>query len=56
LVQAGSIIGAFAAGFGYSYNYGSIFNWEAAGVPYQEAHVLRKVRKRVQKRSSLKAV
>lgn len=37
-VLAGSMIGAFAAGFGYFYNYGSIFCWESAGIPFEEYH------------------
>ncbi|TMW66422.1 hypothetical protein Poli38472_004187 [Pythium oligandrum] len=41
-ILTGSLIGMFSAIFGYSYNYGSIFNFESAGVPYQEVHSLRK--------------
>lgn len=36
-----------AATIGYGYNYGSVFNWESAGVPYQEYHNRRKVRMHV---------
>jgi membrane-associated phospholipid phosphatase len=41
-IVTGSIIGAVAACIGYGYNYGSVFNWETAGVPYQECHNRRK--------------
>ncbi|KAJ0410114.1 hypothetical protein ATCC90586_001599 [Pythium insidiosum] len=41
-ILAGSIIGGFAAAFGYSYNYGSIFCAESAGIPHQELHAKRK--------------
>lgn len=46
-LQAGSIIGAVSASVAYSYNYGSVFNWESAGVPNQECHNRRKVRMHV---------
>lgn len=36
-----------AATIGYGYNYGSVFSWESAGVPYQEYHNRRKVRMHV---------
>ncbi|DBA04618.1 TPA: LOW QUALITY PROTEIN: hypothetical protein N0F65_012201 [Lagenidium giganteum] len=41
-ILAGSIIGAFAAGLGYCYNYGSIFHWESAGIPFEEFHTQRR--------------
>ncbi|KAF4041330.1 PAP2 superfamily [Phytophthora infestans] len=37
-VLAGSIIGAVSACVSYSYNYGSVFSWDSAGVPRQELH------------------
>ncbi|TYZ58853.1 hypothetical protein PybrP1_000489 [[Pythium] brassicae (nom. inval.)] len=46
-ILAGSIIGAVSATIAYGYNYGSVFNWESAGVPYQEYHNRRKVRMHV---------
>jgi membrane-associated phospholipid phosphatase len=45
-ILAGSIIGAVAATIGYGYNYGSVFSWESAGVPYQEYHNRRKLKDR----------
>lgn len=45
-ILTGSMIGAVAAGFGYSYNYGSIFSWDSAGVPNQEYHSRRKQKDR----------
>ncbi|KAG2838107.1 hypothetical protein PC129_g5743 [Phytophthora cactorum] len=38
-ILAGSIIGAVSACVGYSYNYGSVFSWDSAGVPRQECHI-----------------
>eukprot|EP00644_Phytophthora_capsici_P001004 jgi/Phyca11/121317/e_gw1.43.337.1 len=38
-ILAGSIIGAVSACVAYSYNYGSVFSWDSAGVPRQECHI-----------------
>ncbi|POM62392.1 Phosphatidic acid phosphatase [Phytophthora palmivora] len=38
-ILAGSIIGAISACVAYSYNYGSVFSWDAAGIPRQECHL-----------------
>lgn len=41
-ILAGSIIGGFAACFGYFYNYGSIFSSIGAGLPQEQVHFNRK--------------
>lgn len=43
-ILAGSLLGAGAAAVTYAYNYGSIFNWDSAGLPLQEYHFRRLVR------------
>ncbi|KAG7390555.1 DNA repair endonuclease XPF [Phytophthora pseudosyringae] len=47
-ILAGSIIGAVSACVAYSYNYGSVFSWDSAGVPRQECHA--RERRRMHKR------
>ncbi|CAH0476691.1 unnamed protein product [Peronospora belbahrii] len=37
-ILAGSVIGAVSALFAFSYNYGSIFGWDSAGLPLEEIH------------------
>nr|CCA20441.1 phosphatidic acid phosphatase putative [Albugo laibachii Nc14] len=40
-ILAGSLLGAGSAAVTYAYNYGSIFNWDSAGLPLQEYHFQR---------------
>ncbi|RLN86226.1 hypothetical protein BBJ28_00011655 [Nothophytophthora sp. Chile5] len=40
-ILAGSAIGAASAVLAYSYNYGSVFCWESAGLPCEEIHARR---------------
>jgi diacylglycerol diphosphate phosphatase/phosphatidate phosphatase len=42
-ILAGSIIGAVSACIAYSFNYGSIFSWNAAGITHEELCERRKV-------------
>jgi hypothetical protein len=51
-ILAGSLIGAASALIGYSYNYGSIFRWDAAGIPLQEYDRLLKIKSRDRNQSS----
>ncbi|KAE9070041.1 hypothetical protein PF010_g26439 [Phytophthora fragariae] len=44
-ILAGSVIGAAAAIFSFNYNYGSIFSWDSAGLPLEEIHGRRMVRR-----------
>eukprot|EP00644_Phytophthora_capsici_P001002 jgi/Phyca11/121306/e_gw1.43.372.1 len=42
-IVTGSVIGAAAACMAYSHNYGSIYSWELAGLPWETIHERRKV-------------
>ncbi|KAK1930619.1 Lipid phosphate phosphatase 1 [Phytophthora citrophthora] len=43
-ILASGVIGAASAIFAFSYNYGSIFSWESAGLPLEEIHERRMVK------------
>ncbi|EGZ26338.1 hypothetical protein PHYSODRAFT_485948 [Phytophthora sojae] len=45
-ILAGSIIGALSACVAYSYNYGSVFSWDSAGLPRQAWHRRRQLANR----------
>ncbi|KAE9046866.1 hypothetical protein PR003_g1393 [Phytophthora rubi] len=45
-ILAGSVIGAISACIAYSYNYGSVFSWDSAGIPRQERDRQRQFAKR----------
>ncbi|EEY59649.1 phosphatidic acid phosphatase, putative [Phytophthora infestans T30-4] len=47
-IVAGSVVGAAAACLAYNHNYGSIYSWEMAGLPWETIHERRKVRCRLQ--------
>ncbi|OWZ13535.1 Phosphatidic acid phosphatase, partial [Phytophthora megakarya] len=46
-IVAGSVIGAAAACLAYNHNYGSIYSWKVAGLPYQTIHERRQVRRKL---------
>ncbi|ETN18369.1 hypothetical protein PPTG_03996 [Phytophthora nicotianae INRA-310] len=43
-IVAGSVIGAAAACLAYNHNYGSIYSWEMAGLPWETIHERRKAK------------
>eukprot|EP00644_Phytophthora_capsici_P001000 jgi/Phyca11/509265/fgenesh2_kg.PHYCAscaffold_43_\ len=44
-ILAGSVIGAVSALFAFNYNYGSVFSYDSAGLPLEEIHERRMVRR-----------
>ncbi|KAF4041328.1 PAP2 superfamily [Phytophthora infestans] len=43
-IVAGSVVGAAAACLAYNHNYGSIYSWEMAGLPWETIHERRKAK------------